>query len=26
LGLISLQDPPRIGVKEAIDTCHTAGN
>jgi sodium/potassium-transporting ATPase subunit alpha len=25
LGLISLQDPPRIGVKEAIDTCHTAG-
>lgn len=26
LGLISLQDPPRLGVKEAIETCHTSGN
>ncbi len=25
MGLISLQDPPRLGVKEAIDTCHSAG-
>eukprot|EP00357_Protocruzia_adherens_P031132 CAMPEP_0115014404 /NCGR_PEP_ID=MMETSP0216-20121206/26055_1 /TAXON_ID=223996 /ORGANISM="Protocruzia adherens, Strain Boccale" /LENGTH=1142 /DNA_ID=CAMNT_0002384131 /DNA_START=450 /DNA_END=3878 /DNA_ORIENTATION=- len=24
-GLIALQDPPRVGVKEAVDTCRSAG-